>query len=93
MPDDLSIRVTVPQHVLFQEVTGSAALLNLESELYFGLDDVGTRMWRELATGRTIGEAATGLAAEYEAPVERIAADLIVLVRALESHGLVEINS
>jgi hypothetical protein len=93
-PDEIALeaRVRVPEHVLFQEVAGHAALLNMQSELYFGLDDVGTRMWKELAAGPTIETVATRLVAAYDGPPEQIRSDLVDLVRELKKHGLVELD-
>jgi hypothetical protein len=89
----LLARVGVPDHVLFQEVGGQAALLHLQSEFYFGLDDVGTMMWKALAEAETIGAAAQTLVEVYDAAPERIRDDLLDLVRELKGHGLVEITS
>ena len=44
---------TVSKDVLFQEVAGETVLLDLNSESYFGLDEVGTRIWTLLNEGRT----------------------------------------
>lgn len=90
--DILKARAIVPEHVLFQEVAGNAALLNLESETYFGLDDVGTRMWQAMERARTIGDAVEDLAETYDAPLETLQRDLISLVSDLRSHGLLDIG-
>ena len=84
--------ISIPDHVLFQEISGSAAILHLNDEQYYGLDEVGTRMWRGLLSQGTIRGAANELAAEYDAPQERIETDMIELVKELESLGLLEIR-
>jgi Coenzyme PQQ synthesis protein D (PqqD) len=89
----LQARTSVPEHVLFQEIQEHAALLNLESELYFGLDDVGTRMWKALLEAETVGAAAAALAGLYETDPEQIQNDLIDLVLELKKYGLLEIVS
>jgi hypothetical protein len=65
----------------------------MQSELYFGLDDVGTAMWKALVEAETIEAAAQALMEVYEAAPERIRDDLIDLLRELRGHGLVEISS
>ena len=40
----LTHHVTISREVLFQELDGEAVLLDIASESYFGLDDVGTRI-------------------------------------------------
>ncbi len=71
-------------------VDGQAVLLSLKSERYYGLDEIGTRAWTLLAAGKTVGETAEALGGEFEAPVERIAADVEALVGELVREGLVE---
>lgn len=44
MTISLPTRVEISPEVLFQELQGEAVLLNLTSERYYGLDDVGMRM-------------------------------------------------
>lgn len=88
----LAARMLVPDHILFQEVTGSAALLNLETETYYGLDEVGTRMWRAMETSETIGDAATALSEVYDAPLETLRHDIVQLLLDLQKNGLVELS-
>ena len=40
--------ITVSTEVLSQEVSGETVLLDMQSESYFGLDEVGTRIWQLL---------------------------------------------
>jgi hypothetical protein len=79
--------------VLFQQVGGEAVLLDLASEQYFGLDMVGTRIW-ELIDGRaSLGTIHSTLCSEYDAPADRIRADLQVLAQRLLEAGLVNAAS
>ena len=89
----LAAKATAPEHVLFQEVAGNAALLNLDSETYFGLDDVGTRMWQAMEQAETIGAAARALVEEYDAPLEEIERDIVKLAADLRGHGLLLIGA
>lgn len=88
----LGARPIVPDHVLFQEVAGNAALLNLETETYFGLDEVGTAMWQALEASQTIGAAAESLAEVYDASLDTLRQDIARLAQDLRSHGLLVIG-
>ena len=90
--DILKSKTIVPEHVLFQEVTGNAALLNLETETYFGLDEVGTMMWQTLEQADSVGAAAGTLADHYDAPRETIEQDLVKLVQDLRKNGLIALG-
>ena len=81
---------TVSSDVLFQEVSGETVLLDLDSEQYFGLDAVGTRIWSLLKEGRAVREMVETLLAEYEVEPEQLAGDVRELLAALLDAGLIE---
>lgn len=88
----LDSKAIVPDHVLFQEVSGNSALLNLETEIYFGLDHVGTQMWEAMEKAETIGAAARSLTEVFDAPLETLERDIARLVADLRAHGLIELG-
>jgi hypothetical protein len=86
------MRATAPADVLLQEVQGESVLLNLSSGRYFGLNEVGTRIWQACTTSPTLQEAAETLVAEYDVEPERLRQDLRELVEKLVEHGLLAVN-
>lgn len=76
--------------VLFQEVGGEAVLLDLASETYFGLNQVGTRVWQLLGDGCALQAIRDSLVIEYDASSGQIEADLLKLVTQLRDTGLVK---
>ncbi len=56
---------------------------------YFGLDEVGTRIWELLPEHPTAAALADRLFEEYDAPRERLEADAAALLGELAGHGLV----
>lgn len=58
--------VRIPAHVLVRQLAGESVLLNLQTERYFGLDEVGTRMWTHLTSSVSIEAAYQNLLEEYE---------------------------
>jgi hypothetical protein len=84
-------RVRVPSDVLVQDVAGESVLLNLKSERYFGLDEVGTRVWRSLTAARSIQATYEELIAQYDVEADQLRRDLNDLVESLVAHGLVEV--
>jgi len=89
----LDSRVQVRDGVLFQELQGEAVLLNLDSGTYFGLDAVGTRMWQLILEHERLAEVVQSVVAEYEVAEENCSADLLALVRKLETQGLVTVTA
>lgn len=88
---DFSQRVTVPEHVMFRQLSGESIILNLNNEQYFGLDDVGTRMWLALTRSGSIEAAYQSLLGEYEVDAQELQRDLAELVHNLSTQGLIEI--
>ena len=84
-------RVTIPQDVLLSGVEGESVLLNLESERYFGLDEVGTRMFSVLTESNSIQAAYEVLLDEYNVDAKSLRSDLISLINDLVAQGLMEI--
>ena len=81
---------TVSKDVLFQEVSGETVLLDLESEQYFGLDEVGTRIWALLNEGQGVAAIVETLLTEYEVEREQLEGDVRELLAALLDAGLIE---
>jgi hypothetical protein len=78
---------------MFHVVGEEAVLLNLKTELYLGLDPVGTRMWAVLHESASIEAAYEALLAEFEVEPERLRADLDEFLDKLIGQGLVEISA
>jgi hypothetical protein len=76
---------------LINVIEGESVLLNLNSESYFGLDPVGTRMWTLLADSDSIQSAYEALLDEYDVGPDRLRMDLQDLIEKLIVNGLMEV--
>ena len=85
-------KVTIPASVMFRELEGESVILDLDSESYFGLDLVGTRMWQLLTTSDSIRDAHAVLLEEFEVDAETLRADMEELIDDLVSKHLLEIH-
>jgi len=84
------IRVAIPATVLFRDLDGEAVLLATESGKYFGLNEVGTRLWSLLHLHGDVEAVCLALLAEYDVPEARLREDVAQFVGALADRGLVE---
>ena len=84
-----TMKVAVAPDVLINVVDGEAVLLDLKSESYFGLDEVGMRMWQVLTESASVKAAYETLLAEYDVEPEKLQHDLEELIQQLVEHGLV----
>lgn len=78
---------------MMQELDGEAVILNLNSESYFGLDDVGTHMWTLLTRSTSIQAAFDSLTGEYNVEELTLRNDLIKLLLQLVDNGLLVLKN
>ena len=62
------------------DLEGEAAVLNLKTGVYYGLDDVGASVWRMLNEPRRVEELVDALLGEYEVDREECQRDVIALL-------------
>jgi len=84
-----SDRVTVPSNVLIRFLDQESVLLNLNTERYFGLDSVGTRMWQLVTAAPTIDSARIQLLEEFDIDPDTLRCDLSDLLGHLIENGLI----
>jgi len=92
MTVSFSQRVKLADDVLVSNLEGESVLLNLKSERYYGLDQVGTRFLTLLSSSESIEHAFDALLAEYDVEAETLRTDLTALLLDLREQGLVEIS-
>ena len=85
-------KVSISPEVLFQEVSGEMVLLDLASESYFGLDEIGARIWGLLESGSSVGEALDVLMGEYEVERDVLETDVGELLGKLVEAGLLRFD-
>ena len=90
---DLNQTITLSPEVISQEVSGETVLLDLESENYFGLDEVGTRIWQLIKESGDLRAIYDTLLAEYEVEEEQLHTDLEALLGEIAGLGLVKMET
>ena len=89
---DARTQLVVPEDVLVRDLSGESVLLNLRTEAYFGLDEVGTDMWRALTRGCSVGAALKELTSLYDITPDTLERDLFDLAGKLIDHALLEVH-
>jgi len=82
-------RAIVPPNVLIRFLDQESVLLNLNTERYFGLDSVGTRMWQLVTSAPTIDAAYFRLIEEFDVDPDTLRANLSELLDHLVENGLI----
>jgi hypothetical protein len=86
-----SVVAATPRHVS-ADMGEEIILLHLENGLYFGLGNVGTRIWQLLEKPVTVREIERVLLEEYDVEPERCHAEVLRLVSDLVDQQLVEVQ-
>lgn len=89
---DFSKRVVVPDTVIIRRLDDESVILDLATESYFGLDDVGATMWACVVAADSIEAACAALLNEYEVEPEQLRADLADFLEQLVEKGLLELR-
>ncbi len=81
----------IPENVLFQEVDGEAVLLSLDKGCYYGLDEVGTTIWKlidqeDLETDQVVER----LVETYDVEPDQARRDLDKFLDDLRESGLIQ---
>jgi hypothetical protein len=89
----LDASLVVPDDVIFRELDGEAIILNLATGNYFGLDEVGTRMWTLIADSGTLRHTVDVMAGEYDVDRAALEGDVLDLASGLLDKGLVQVKA
>lgn len=87
----LDSKILAAKNVLMQDLSGESVLLNLQTEQYFGLDDVGTRMWQVLTEQSSIQAAIEVLLDDYDVESNQLEQDVKQLIGKLFEENLIEV--
>jgi hypothetical protein len=84
-------RIEISPDVLQQKVDSEVVLLDLRSECYFGLNEVGARIWELLVAEVSMGEIPDVITKEFQVEPRQVRDDLALLVGELLEAGLIRL--
>ena len=80
--------VSIPKSVMARRVGNEVIVLDLTGGEYFGLPDVGARIWELLLDGKRLVEVADVIVGEYDVDRATAEHDVLSLVADLSEKGL-----
>lgn len=92
MVNAYSIVVAAKEQVS-SDLAGEAVILDFKSGVYYGLNEVGTRIWNLIQQPKSVSEIRDAIVAEYEIEPELCDRDLKALLQQLEASGLIEVRN
>jgi hypothetical protein len=82
--------VVAAGELLSTEFSEESVILNLRDGVYYGLDNVGARIWGLIQQPITVNAVRDVVVSEYDVSPDKAWEDLLQLLHALTSRGLVE---
>jgi len=70
-----------------------AVILNLKNSVYYGLNPVGARIWQLIQEPITVAALREKILAEYDVEAARCEQDVLTLLEALKTQGLIETSN
>jgi len=77
--------------VITTEVNGEVVMMSIEQGQYFGLDDIGSDIWKRLDPPCAFADLIDRLAADYDADRASIAADVRALLETMAERDVVRL--
>ena len=88
-----SSMVAAAKDQVSSDLAGETILLSMQTAMYYGLDEVGSRIWELVRAPIRVSEIRDAIAREYEVEVERCEADVLGFLRELAAKGLIEVSA
>ena len=85
-------KITISEEALSQEVNGETVILDLKSESYFGLDEVGTRIWQLLQEHGDVRKTFDVMLDEFDVEEDQLENDMSALLDEMLEKGLLHIE-
>ena len=83
--------VVVTKDQVSADLSGEAAILNLKTSTYFGLNTVGASIWKLIQEPKKVTEIRDAIIEEYDVEPDRCKHDVLELLQELSTHGLIEV--
>ncbi len=85
-------KITISEEALSQEVNGETVILDLKSESYFGLDEVGTRIWQLLQEHGDVQKTFDVMLEEFDVEEDQLEKDMSALLDEMLEKGLLHLE-
>ena len=84
-------QVFTSRNQVWTDLGNEVAILNLDSGIYYGLNEVGADIWNFISEPRTVPQIHGYIQTQYEVDPDRCYRDLMALLKQLAEAGLIEL--
>ena len=86
---DLQTRVTAPEGIMATEVDGQAELMHVDRGFYYGLNEVGALLWRNIGDPVTVQELCDAVMEEFDVDFATCQRDVLAVLGQMAEAGLI----
>jgi hypothetical protein len=84
--------VVATQNQISTDMSNETVILDLDSGVYYGLDPVGSFIWKHLQEPRAVTAIRDAVLDKYDVDQARCETDLLALLQKLQAQGLIEVK-
>jgi hypothetical protein len=89
---DMESEVVAISDQVSADLQGEAVVLSLADATYYGLNDVGARIWELVQEPRRVGDVLDSLVAEFDVDASQCRSDLMAFLDDLQGWGLISVR-
>jgi len=87
--DSKNLQIEISKDLVYQELDGEMVLLDMKSGQYFGIDEIGCRIWRMLEDKVPPVSIIEKLLEEYEVEKDLCRQQVVTFLEKLEHNNLI----
>jgi hypothetical protein len=87
-----NVTVVAAKDQISSDLGGEVAILDLTGGVYYGLDEIGARIWKLIQEPIAVNQVQATIVEEYDADQIGIERDVLAFLQRLVDEGLVEVT-
>lgn len=88
----ITSEILISDEVVYRNLDGEIVLLNLKTNDYCGLDNVGSRIWQLISQHKSLERVRDELIKEFDVEKEKCTEDVLNFIKMLQDKDLIEIK-
>ena len=83
---------TRDESLMFSDLDGETVMMSTESGKYYGLDDIGSRIWELIEQPHSVGDLCDTLITEFEVDRDTCQQHVLDFLEELKDEGIVTVS-
>jgi hypothetical protein len=88
---DMDSRIVRSSDIVFNEMDGETIMMSIENGEYYGINSIGSRIWKLLETPKAASEICDALLPDFDVTREQCAKDVLLFLNRMAEKGVVKI--